>query len=162
MEPKLVIRQASAVDVSGIAQLRWEMKQEELGGEFEPDRDLATFTRECGLWLNRNMFEDPVWVAWIAVVNGVIVGNVFLRQIEKVPSPFESSTEIGYVTTFYVKKEFRGRGIGRSLLEEVVSFARKSLMDTLIVWPSERSVPLYRRCGFNLPEELLELPINPS
>ncbi len=29
-------------------------------------------------------------------------------------------------------------------------------MDVLIVWPSERSVPLYRRSGFQSPTELLE------
>jgi hypothetical protein len=34
--------------------------------------------------------------------------------------------------------------------------------DTLVVWPGERSAPLYRRAGFGPPEELLERPVHDS
>jgi hypothetical protein len=51
---------------------------------------------------------------------------------------------------------------GRALLGEVTRYARAHRLDTLIVWPSERSAPLYRRCGFGGPGELLEQPVAPS
>nr|WP_246562236.1 hypothetical protein [Kitasatospora kifunensis] len=48
------------------------------------------------------------------------------------------------------------------MLDEVTHYAHARGLDTLIVWPSERSAPLYRRCGFEGPAELLEQPVTPS
>jgi ribosomal protein S18 acetylase RimI-like enzyme len=83
-------------------------------------------------------------------------------KVEEVPSPYPGSDALGYVTNFYVTPEQRNRGLGRALLGEVTRYARAHRLDTLIVWPSERSAPLYRRCGFGGPGELLEQPVAPS
>jgi ribosomal protein S18 acetylase RimI-like enzyme len=69
---------------------------------------------------------------------------------------------LGYVTNFYVTPEQRDHGLGRALLDEVTRYARDHRLDTLVVWPSERSASLYRRCGFDGPGELLELPVAPG
>lgn len=82
--------------------------------------------------------------------------------VEKVPSPFPGADTLGYVTNFYVTPEQRDRGIGTALLGELNSHAGGQGLDTLVVWPSERSGPLYRRCSFGPPDELLEQPIAPS
>ncbi|MFI7316959.1 GNAT family N-acetyltransferase [Streptomyces venezuelae] len=71
------------------------------------------------------------------------------------------SDTLGYVTNFYVSPEYRGRGLGKALMEAVVQHGRHNHLDTLIVWPSERSTSPYRRAGFAAPEENLELPIEP-
>jgi GNAT superfamily N-acetyltransferase len=98
----------------------------------------------------------------IAEVDGQPGGHMFLCLVEKVPSPFPGSVALGYVTNFYVAPQLRNRGVGRALLDGVNRYARGPGLDTLIVWPSERSAPLYRRCGYSRPEELLERPIAPS
>lgn len=49
---------------------------------------------------------------------------------------------------------------GSALLEALKQHARSAGFDTLIVWPSERSSPLWQRSGFQPPEELLELPLD--
>jgi ribosomal protein S18 acetylase RimI-like enzyme len=82
--------------------------------------------------------------------------------VEKVPAPGEQSDELGYVTNTYVTPAYRNQGLGRALLNALEHYARDQRMDTLIVWPSQRSVSLYRRAGFSSPAELLELPIEPS
>jgi ribosomal protein S18 acetylase RimI-like enzyme len=66
------------------------------------------------------------------------------------------------VTNFYVTPEQRDHGVGGALLDEVTRYARDHRLDTLVVWPSERSASLYRRCGFDGPGELLELPVTPG
>jgi ribosomal protein S18 acetylase RimI-like enzyme len=95
-------------------------------------------------------------------VDGQPGGHVFLCLVEKVPSPFPGSVALGYVTNFYVAPQLGNRGVGRALLDEVSRYARGQGLDTLIVWPSERSAPLYRRCGYSRSDELLEQPIAPS
>jgi hypothetical protein len=45
---------------------------------------------------------------------------------------------------------------------EVNRYTHGHDLDTLIVWPSPRSAPLYRRCGFDRPAELLEPPVAPG
>ncbi|MFJ6479051.1 MULTISPECIES: GNAT family N-acetyltransferase [unclassified Streptomyces] len=55
----------------------------------------------------------------------------------------------------------RNGGIGAVLLEALELHARSAEFDTPIVWPSDRSSPLYRRSGFQPPEEPVELPLDP-
>ncbi|MCN9244067.1 GNAT family N-acetyltransferase [Streptomyces sp. RY43-2] len=138
--------------------MRWQFKVEEDGDEVP--RDEAEFTTECARWLRARM-AGP-WRVWLEEVGGRACGHVFVCLVEKVPSPYPGSDALGYVTNSYVTPEQRNRGLGRALLYEVSSYAHAHHLDTLIVWPSERSTPLHRRCGFDGPGELLEQPVAPS
>ncbi|MFF9480159.1 GNAT family N-acetyltransferase [Streptomyces sp. NPDC014733] len=161
----LVIRRAEPGDAPALAALRRRFKVEEDGddvpaGGGDVPQSEEQFLAECGEWL-RTRLAGP-WRGWLAEVDGRPCGHVFVCLVEKVPSPFPSSDALGYVTNFYVTPEQRNRGLGRALLDEVNAYARAHRLDTLIVWPSERSAPLYRRCGFDGPAELLEQPVEPS
>jgi GNAT superfamily N-acetyltransferase len=153
-----VVRRAETEDTHTLAELRWRFKCED--EDAEPRQDEAAFIRECEGWLRDRMSGQ--WRAWVAEVDGEPCGHVFMCLVEKVPSPFRRSDALGYVTNFYVTPEQRNRGIGTALLNEVNRYARGQGLDTLIVWPSDRSVPLYRRCGFGRPDELLEQPVVPG
>lgn len=74
--------------------------------------------------------------------------------------PYSDNTPVGYVTNFYVTPSQRNKGAGSVLLEALKQHSRSVGFDTLIVWPSERSSPLWQRSGFQRPEELLELPLD--
>jgi hypothetical protein len=54
------------------------------------------------------------------------------------------------------------RVCGTALFETLWAEAFELRMDTLIVWPSGRSVPLYQRAGYREPDEVLELSVEPS
>ncbi|MFI2201169.1 GNAT family N-acetyltransferase [Streptomyces sp. NPDC020192] len=96
------------------------------------------------------------WLAWVAEHAGVLHGHVFLQLVERVPEPYEDNTPFGYVTNFYAAPDRRGRGLGARLLAALRAHAREQGLEVLIVWPSERSVPLYRRSGFEPSAEVLE------
>jgi ribosomal protein S18 acetylase RimI-like enzyme len=153
-----VIRPAGPEDARALAALRWKFKVED-GGDAVP-ADEEKFTAECEGWLRAGM-AGP-WRAWLADVDGRPSGHVFVCLVQKVPSPFPGSAALGYVTNFYVIPEQRNRGLGKALLDEVNRYARANQLDTLIVWPSARSAPLYRRSGFTRPGELLEQPVASS
>ncbi|WP_405674941.1 GNAT family N-acetyltransferase [Streptomyces sp. NBC_01511] len=154
----VVIRRAESDDATALAAMRWRFKVED-GGDEVP-RNEEEFTAECEQWLRSRMVGP--WRAWVAEVGGRPCGHVFVCLVEKVPSPYPGSDALGYVTNFYVAPEQRNRGLGKALLDEATGYARVRGLDTLIVWPSERSAPLYRRCGFDGPDELLEQPVAPS
>jgi GNAT superfamily N-acetyltransferase len=158
-EPGLVIdariRRAAASDAPALARLRWDFKREDHDDAPVQAPD-AAFVDACGVWLRERLERGP-WLAWVAEVDGLVCGHVFLHVVEKVPDPYPGSAVWGYVTNFYVVPAHRGRGLGRRLLDALHAHARAEGFDTLVVWPSDRSAPLYRRAGFAPPGELLEL-----
>lgn len=150
------VRKAQAADAVALARLRWRFKLED---EPHPSGGQESFIRECTEWMRTRLAGS--WTAWIAEADNEVHGHVFLNHVEKIPEPGADADTLGYVTNFYVCPEHRGRGLGRALLDEVVRHGRQNRLDTLIVWPSERSASLYRRTGFAAPKETLELPIEP-
>jgi GNAT superfamily N-acetyltransferase len=86
----------------------------------------------------------------VADDGGRLVGCVWLQLVEKVPHPSRRRWErpVAYVTNMYVETDRRGEGLGRDLLDAATTFARERGADGILLWPSERAVPFYRRAGF--------------
>jgi GNAT superfamily N-acetyltransferase len=155
--PDFRVRQARTADAPVLARLRWAFKQEDYEGEGEqgepaaPARSVA----DAEGWL-RERLGNGRWLAWVVESGGETCGHVFLQLVERIPEPYEDNTPVGYVTNFYVVPSQRNRGVGTALLEALRQHARSRGIEVLIVWPSERSAPLYRRAGFRPSAELLE------
>jgi GNAT superfamily N-acetyltransferase len=146
------VRQARPADAPELARLRWAFKQEDHEGEVPvPVRSV----KGAEAWI-RERLQGGRWLAWVVEAGGGICGHVFLHLVERVPAPYEDNTPVGYVTNFYVVPSRRNRGYGTALLEALRRHAAGQGMSVLIVWPSERSAPLYRRAGFGPPDELFE------
>ena len=151
------VRRAVADDAAALARMRLAFKREDNDGAPSPVAE-ATFVDATSLWL-RERLENGSWLAWVAEVDGQVCGHVFLHLVEKVPDPYAGSAVLGYVTNFYVTPDHRDLGLGRLLLDALRAHTRDENFDTIVVWPSERSASLYKRTGFALPQELLELPL---
>jgi L-amino acid N-acyltransferase len=96
-------------------------------------------------WISQHQGPHP---AVVAVEDGVVAGFGSL-------SPFRERA--AYATTVedsvYVDGAWRGRGVGRALLEELVVLARTRGFHTVIARTSgdnEPSIALHRACGFQL------------
>lgn len=64
---------------------------------------------------------------------------------------------MGWVANTYVRPADRSQGIGRVLLDAAVEHARTRRLERLIVHPTERSRPFYRRAGFSEATDLAVL-----
>ncbi|MFG2861131.1 GNAT family N-acetyltransferase [Streptomyces sioyaensis] len=146
------VRRARVGDAPALAQLRWAFKKEDYEGD---PPSPAPSMDQAEEWL-RERLDGGRWLAWVLEIGEEICGHVFLHLVERVPEPYEDNTPVGYVTNFYVAPSQRNRGFGTALLEALKRYARSHGMDVLIVWPSERSAPLYRRAGFQKSPDLLE------
>ncbi|MEU5792553.1 GNAT family N-acetyltransferase [Streptomyces sp. NPDC047813] len=150
----LTVRPARPADARSLAELRWAFKRE----DHEAPPDTAPPLDEAERWIGERLGGGQ-WLAWVAEYGGEIRGHVFLALVERVPEPFADNDSLGYVTNFFVEPAYRNQGAGTALLDALTSYARGARLETLIVWPSERSDPLYRRSGFRPPAELLERPL---
>lgn len=144
------IRLATAEDSAELTAMRFDSTAEDEAvmhprEGFAPD--MAAFVREG--------VESGRWLIWVAEAAGVIVSNIYLCVIDKVPRPTRSNRRIAYMTNVYTQPGYRGRGIGGSILDEITGWPAANDVELITVWPSETSVALYRRHGFAPPSDLL-------
>ena len=60
------------------------------------------------------------------------------------------------MTNVYTKPAYRNQGIGTTLMQQTLAWAKSQDMALLIVSPSERSIPFYRRAGFKDESEFMQ------
>jgi GNAT superfamily N-acetyltransferase len=145
------IRPATSADAGPLAELRWDFRTERQPGS----ETHAAFVKRCAVWMRGELATARAWHAWVAVADGVIVGQVWLHVINKVPNPIGESERHAYLSNLYVKPSSRG-GTGTRLLEAAMGWARASGIDRVVLWPSRRSVTLYLRHGFSHGGDVME------
>ncbi|TCQ79021.1 MarR family transcriptional regulator with acetyltransferase activity [Ochrobactrum sp. BH3] len=92
---------------------------------------------------------DPIHDgAWIAEMNGRIVGSVFLVHGDR--------PKLGKLRLLYVEQEARGTGVGARLVNACIERARAVGDDQLTLWTNSvltAARRLYERAGFKLIDE---------
>ena len=114
------------------------------------------FAERCTLWMRERLQDRRGWRCWLAESEQTPVGNIWAQLVEKIPNPAETECYL-YVTNFYVREQYRGKGIGTRLLSEVLTWGKTSNAHTAILWPRERSKSLYLRHGFSVADDLMRL-----
>lgn len=152
----LHIRSASVTDAPRLAVMRYRFRGE-LAAPTEPE---DAFVARATPWIAARL-ERGDWRAWVAAdATGDLIGHLFAHFVEKLPNPIDEAETIVYLTNVYVIPPMRNRGIGTRLMRTALAACRTADVDTIILWPSDRSRPLYRRLGFAPPAALFELPLH--
>jgi len=157
IEGMIEIRSASPADAAALAELRWEFRVARAPATEAHD----VFVGRCETWMRAELTSAQKWRAWVAVVDGAIVGQVWMQTIEKMPNPIEELECHAYVSNVFVQPAFRG-GIGGRLLEAALAWARSRHVDRVVLWPWARSVTLYERHGFTRSGDVMELALGPK
>jgi GNAT superfamily N-acetyltransferase len=153
-----VVRAATAADAPELARLRYEFRAAERPA-VEPSEE---FIARTTAWMRERLAADTAWRCLVAVRDGAIVGQVWVTLIDKVPNPGSGEPERhAYLTNLYVRPAERG-GTGSALLEAALDWCRGQRVDTVILWPSERSRTLYARYGFDASRAIMALPLAPD
>ena len=82
--------------------------------------------------------------AWIAEIDGAIVGSVFLVK---------QSDDIAKLGLLYVEPAMRGLGLGARLVDECIAFGRGTGYRTLTLWTNDvlsAARHIYEKAGFHL------------
>lgn len=149
----MIYRLAKESDIPMLSEMRWEHEYEE-AGKFDIQKE--DFIKECNLFLV-NGLKSGTWEYWIAEENNIIISNIYINRIRKVPKPQKLFAEIGYVTNVHTKAKFRNKGIGTELLKKVKQWAINNEIELLFVWPSQKSITFYKKQGFFMNNEIMEL-----
>lgn len=146
---------ANPDDATELAELRWAFQLEEPTETASVSKE--AFIKECSEFVKTSL-ESGTWKCWVAKENSEIVSHIFLQKVALVPKPQNLNDKyFGYVTNTYTKPEFRNKGIGKELIDELIKYSKSQNFDTLIVWPSEKSIEWYKRAGFSQSNEIFEL-----
>ena len=141
------IRRAGKADLPAITRLRrasaWEQDGEQPDPGFE-EALAACLTPQS----SRRVF-------WLAEVDGEPAGSMNLMVFDRMPRPGRLPSCWGYVGNAFVLAAHRNQGIGRRLLDAVLGYAAERRFARVVLSPSERSIPFYRRAGFRAADELL-------
>jgi len=147
-------RQARIADLRQLAELRWRSRTDEDGEK--PQHSHSEFVAACEQFLHEGLSTGSQ-AYWLAVESQEIISHVFVQQIPMVPRPCKISDRWGYITNAYTLPQFRSKGIGSALFAHVIAWARAMDLELLIVWPSHRAVTFYRRMGFDVQNDVMQL-----
>lgn len=145
------IRAATPADIPRLAFLRYEFRRVRAPAN---ETELE-FRARCEAWMHARLGNDQ-WRCWVAEHDGVIVGNVWVSLMEKMPNPVVEPEEHAYVTNFFVLDEARGQGVGSLMLGAALAWCEARGVQAAILWPTERGRPLYERHGFSAKGEVMQ------
>jgi len=57
----------------------------------------------------------------------------------------------------FIEPEYRGKGVGRALLDYVVDYCKSEQIGFLFLHASDKGLPLYKSIGFGSSERLMHL-----
>ena len=148
----MVYRLATANDISRLAELVWELKNE--------DSPLDTcekpeFVKICTEHMKQRLGDD--YFCWVAVVDGLIVSHMNIIITRKLPKPGNLNSLYARLSLVRTIPEYRNMGIGSALIEKVKDWCRERNVQELVVWPSDQSVSFYERAGFNGENKIMEI-----
>ena len=116
------------------------------GQEYGWDARIEALTAEIvGNFLKN--FDPKRERCWIAEIDGTPVGSVFLVR---------DSDEVARLRLLIVDPGARGLGIGKRLVDECISFARKAGYKKITLWTHgvlTAARAIYQRAGFQLTEQ---------
>ncbi len=147
----LVLRVAGTADVERIARLRCRWRAVERG---ERGLDEPSFEQALRTWMHGHRSTH---IPFLAMRSAEAIGMAWLALVDRVPGPEHLDRRSAYVQSVFVLESHRSRGVGTSLMEFVLDYARRLGLEYVAVHPSERSLSLYRRLGFTATDRLLEL-----
>ncbi|MEI6287327.1 MAG: GNAT family N-acetyltransferase [Bacillota bacterium] len=147
-------RLATENDIPELCALRWEHESEV--DDTVANQSIVEFEKAFSRFA-KEAIASGNWAFWVAEDKDVIIANVFINRVRKVPKPQKLVAEIGYLTNVHTKIEYRNHGVGTTLMKHVAAWARDNSVELLFLWPGERSVVFYERLGYSSINDVMEL-----
>jgi GNAT superfamily N-acetyltransferase len=105
----------------------------------------AAFEDHVSAWIAAEGDRRLIWLAWLGAEPA---GLASLLEYHRMPRPDRLSSRWGYVGNMFVREDLRNRGIGSALLAAIIAESDERGYARLVLSPTERAVPFYRRAGF--------------
>ncbi len=138
-------------DVAAIAALRHAWTSEQAGVPLDDD----SYEERFAAWFERERHQR---LTWLGLADGRPVAMLNLLVFTRMPKPDRDPSRWGYLANFYVLPRHRDSGLGTRMLAACTAYADEHGFVRMVLSPSERSVPVYLRAGFEPATSLLVRP----
>ncbi len=156
--PGLTVRPARRDDLPVIVELRLAFDRELLGGDLPPDR-VGPHRSQVADYLAGHI-DSEVYRLWVAEDAGHIVGMGGLVVVDRPPHPRSRRSGEGFIVNVYTLPRWRGRGIGRAIMDALVAEGRRLRLRRVYLRTSEEGRSLYESMGFRDPGNYLSLDLD--
>ena len=95
--------------------------------------------------INENI-NNPNTICLVAEIDNVIIGVASLHIIEKM------TRKMGLIEDVAVDLKYRGKGIGKKLIQKLIVESKKQGCDKTVLNSTENNVPFYEKIGFTVNE----------
>lgn len=144
--PKFALRYVALSDLDDVARIRHDVYASELGQYAERDDRRLPEPRDANRVLI-GAFCDDALVGYVGVT---MPGGAYSVETHGFSKPAENSYEI---RALCVSKEFRGMGLGKSLIRAALKFARRSGGEEIVAMAREELVDAYASHGMKRTKE---------
>jgi GNAT superfamily N-acetyltransferase len=146
------IRRANVDDAEQLARLRFEFRTERVAAV----ENRSEFLDRCRSWMVQRLVPPSAWRCWTAALGPDLIGTLWMQLIEKLPNPGEEQELHGYVSSVYVVPPHRNAGIGGALIDACLAECERARVDSVFLWSTPGSRPLYQRKGFAARDDLMD------
>ena len=96
--------------------------------------------------INIEHISDPSSITLVSVDNNTITGVASLYIIKKL------TRTLGLIEDVAVNENYRGKGIGKKLVEKLIGIAADKKCDKTVLNSSEQNSEFYKKIGFEINE----------
>jgi GNAT superfamily N-acetyltransferase len=153
----LAVRPARRDDLPVVVELRLAFDRE-LGGDLPPDR-VGPHRSQVADYLATHVDSDA-YRLFVAEENGHIVGMGGLVVVDRPPHPRSRRSGEGFIVNVYTLPRWRGRGVGRTIMDALVAEGRRLRLRRVYLRTSDEGRSLYESMGFRDPGNYLSLDLD--
>mgnify|MGYP003995164737 FL=1 len=92
--------------------------------------------------INSTYLTDPSSITLVSVDNNTVTGVASLHIIKKL------TRTLGLIEDVAVNENYRGKGIGKKLVEKLIGIASEKSCDKTVLNSSEKNSEFYEKIGF--------------
>ena len=101
-----------------------------------------SFSNNFDKEINATYLSDPSSVTLVSVDNDTITGVASLHIIKKL------TRTLGLIEDVAVNENYRGKGIGKKLVDKLIEIASEKGCDKTVLNSSEKNSEFYKKIGF--------------
>lgn len=135
-------RFADCSDIDLLVQLRLDF--------LEVDKENEKYDmikKNCQTYFH-NAITEGLCDVILAADEEMVVGTAIIFYYQSVPSAFNMTGRNAYVTSMYVKEEYRRNGIATTMLNQLIDISNKKGYPIIMLNASEMGKTLYIKLGF--------------
>jgi GNAT superfamily N-acetyltransferase len=149
-ELPIVIRAITLEDAELIAHQRYRMFVDDGVPDNETTRDrIQAFLP----WVKARI-QFGTYTGWFALHGDTVVAGVGMMMLDWPPHDLHAEPLRGYVLNVYTEPGYRGRGIAKRLMQQIMQEAKARQITVVTLHASKMGRPIYEKLGFQSTSEM--------